>query len=124
VAVTHERESSGNGQTAELVGGKDGNGQAAHAGPTRYQTRRISRERLSAVRKAGGLGPAILVDHFQGLLVVEPVGGDVGDGAVLPPDSADYELRPEWCLTPTARLAEARRLLGLEADLVTGRDEG
>lgn len=81
-----------------------------------YQARWLSRQRLNALRKAGGLGRGILVDHFRGLLVVEPVGSELGDGEVLPADAVDYELRSVWCLTPVSKLAEARRLLGLAED--------
>jgi hypothetical protein len=36
-------------------------------------------------------------------------------------ETADYELRPEWCTGSKARLREARKLLGLEMEPIAGR---
>ncbi len=80
-----------------------------------YEVRRISKERLAALRKAGGVGSAILVENFAGLLIVEPSDSHLGDGETLAPETADYELRPVWCLGAKTRLREARERLGLDA---------
>jgi hypothetical protein len=80
---------------------------------TQYQARCISRQRLDAVRRSGAVTQGIVLDSFNGFLIVEPVGSNLGDGAVLAPQDADYELSPVWCSGPKGRLNEARRLLGL-----------
>jgi len=85
-----------------------------------YQARWISRQRAEDLRKHRGLGGALLLDLFNGYLLVEPVGGDLGDGAVLSPQEADYELQPVWHQGPAAVLREARRRLGLEAGALSG----
>ena len=73
----------------------------------RYQTRWVSKDRVNSLRKSGAMRQGILVDLFNGFLMVEPVGSNLGDGEVLTPEAADYELRPVWCLSPKSRLAEA-----------------
>jgi hypothetical protein len=81
---------------------------------TKYQARRISKARSEALRKQGRLGGAILLDLLNGFLVVEPVWAHLGDGEVLTPQEADYELQAAWHLGPAAQLTEARRRLGLD----------
>lgn len=86
-----------------------------------FQVRWLSKERRNALIRAGRLGRALLLDTFNGFIIVEPAGSDLGDGRVLSPEEADYELRPVWCLSPHARLKEARRRLGLETETMTGQ---
>lgn len=82
----------------------------------RYQARWISRPRIDTLRRTGRLSKGALVDYYNGYLIVEPVGSDLGDGAVLSLEDADYELRPVWCLASKVKIAEARKLLGLDSD--------
>ncbi len=88
--------------------------EATGQGP--YQARWISRDRLNELRRAGGVGDGMLIDHFRGVVIVEPVGSNLGDGEILTPEAADYELRQVWCLSTPRKLDDARQLLGLEAD--------
>jgi hypothetical protein len=83
---------------------------------TEYQCRWVSRSRASAIKKSRSPNPALLLDTFNGMLIVEPVGSDLGDGAILAPQEADYELQPVWFLGPKTKLQEARRRLGLSAE--------
>jgi hypothetical protein len=83
-----------------------------------YQARWISRQRADAMRRAGRLDRSILLDTFNGYVIVEPAGSNVGDGAVLSLEEADYELQPAWYTGPIPRLREARLRLGLEADVL------
>jgi hypothetical protein len=85
-----------------------------------YQARWISKQRADAMRRSGALRQGVLLDSFNGFIVVEPPGRDLGDGAVLSRQTADYELRTVWCLEPRTKLAEARRLLGLPEDAAAG----
>jgi hypothetical protein len=89
-------------------------GEAAVSG--KYQARWISKQRRDALKRTGALKNAILLDSFNGFLVVEPIGGTLGDGAIIPAEAADYELSPVWCLDAKSKLTAARRLLGLEPD--------
>ncbi len=79
-----------------------------------YQARWISKGRLDALRRRGGWRPGVLVESYNGYLIVEPAGSDLGDGPVLSPVEAEYELQPVWCPGPKARLTEARKLIGLD----------
>jgi hypothetical protein len=81
-----------------------------------YQARWISRRRVNELIKTKKLGKTMHLDHLNGILVIEPVGSDWGDGRVLPPQEADYELQPAWILEPQTRLRQARELLGLETE--------
>jgi hypothetical protein len=83
-----------------------------------YQARWISKRRLDAIRRAKASGQGVILDSFNGFLVVEPVGSELGDGPVLSQEEADYELRPVWCSGVKARLREARMLLGLSPEAV------
>jgi len=83
---------------------------------TRHQVRWISRKRVDALRRSGTLRPGLLLESFNGYLIVEPAGSNLGDGAVLSPQEADYELQEVWVAGSKVKLAEARRLLGLEVE--------
>jgi hypothetical protein len=78
-----------------------------------YQARRVSRPRAEALRKQGRLHGAILLDLFNGFVLVEPSGAELGDGPVLSPVEAGFELQDAWHLGPPETLRHARALLGL-----------
>lgn len=80
-----------------------------------YQARWVSKQRSEALKRSGRLGGGLLLDSFNGFLLVEPVGSNLGDGEILDLQTADYELSPVWCLSPPAKIRQARQLLGLEA---------
>jgi hypothetical protein len=80
----------------------------------KYQARWISRQRIPELRKSGALGRGMLLDTFKGYIIVEPAGNRLGDGEVLSPQDAEFELQPVWCLEPSGKLMQARRLLGLD----------
>jgi hypothetical protein len=81
-----------------------------------YQARWISKRRADEVKKSGVLGRALLINTFNGIIIIEPVESNLGDGDILSVEEADYELQPVWHLGPKAMLREARRRLGLEAE--------
>lgn len=81
-----------------------------------YQARRISKRRADEVKKSGILGRSLLMNTFNGIIVIEPAEGNLGDGDILSSEEADYELQPVWHLGPKAMLREGRRRLGLEAE--------
>lgn len=81
-----------------------------------FQARRISKRRADEVKKSGILGRSLLINTFDGIIIVEPVESNLGDGGVLSPEEADYEMQPVWHLGPKAMLREARQRLGLEAE--------
>jgi hypothetical protein len=83
---------------------------------TQYKAQWISKSRCEALRKSGPLRDVLLLDTFEGFIVVEPAGRSLGDGPILSSDECDYELRPAWYVGPMSRLTEARRRLGLGAD--------
>jgi hypothetical protein len=83
---------------------------------TRYHVRWITKPRLTTIRKENRVGNAVVLDSLNGFLIVEPVGSNLGDGDVLSPQDAEWQLSPAFCLAPTAKIAQARRLLGLEAE--------
>jgi hypothetical protein len=83
---------------------------------TLFQARRISKRRADELKKSGAVGRSLLLDTFNGIILVEPVGSNLGDGDVLSQEEADYELQPVWHLGPRTVLREARRRLGLEAE--------
>lgn len=80
-----------------------------------YQARWVSKQRAEALKRSGAARRGVLLDSFNGFLIVEPTGADLGDGDILPQEEADYELQSAWCISPLTKLAEARRLLGFEA---------
>lgn len=84
-----------------------------------FQARRISKHRADEVKKSGALGHSILLDTFNGIIVIEPSDGNLGDGESLSREEADYELQPVWHLGPNTALREARKRLGLEAEAGT-----
>jgi hypothetical protein len=79
-----------------------------------YQARWISKPRANAIRKEIRARGSVLLTAFNGMIIVEPKGADLGDGKILAPGEADYELQPVWCIEPKAKLEQARKLLGLE----------
>jgi hypothetical protein len=83
-----------------------------------YQARWISKRRLDAIRRTRESTRGIPLDSFNGFLMVEPVGSNLGDGPVLSREEADFELRPVWCSGTKARLRDARELLGLDPEAV------
>ncbi len=83
-----------------------------------YQARWISKQRSEMLKRSGKLAGALLLDSFNGFLLVEPVGSNLGDGEILDLQTADYELSPVWCLSPPAKIRQARQLLGLEAPAI------
>jgi hypothetical protein len=80
-----------------------------------YQARWVSKKQAEELRRSGRARDGVLLDSFNGFLLIEPVGSDLGDGPVLSREEAEFELQPVWCTGSKSRLAEARRLLGLEA---------
>jgi hypothetical protein len=87
--------------------------------PAAYQARWISKRRLDEIRRTKESGKGLVLDSFNGFLIVEPQGTELGDGPVLSAAEADYELRPVWCAGAKAKLRDARQLLGLGAEAVT-----
>jgi hypothetical protein len=83
-----------------------------------FQARRISKPRADYVKKTGALGRSMLLDTFNGIIIIEPEESHLGDGEVLSLEEADYELQPVWHLGPKTMLREARRRLGLQAEAV------
>jgi hypothetical protein len=81
-----------------------------------FQARRISKPRADEVKKSGALRRAMLLDTFNGIILVEPEDSHLADGETLSVEEADYELQPVWHLGPKAALREARKRLGLEAE--------
>ena len=85
-----------------------------------YQARWISKDRLREIRKTGSLSQGLLLDSFNGWIMIEPAGRDLGDGEIMSAETADYELDPAWCPGSKAKLKVARKLLGL-AEEPTGK---
>jgi hypothetical protein len=85
-----------------------------------YQARRISKRRADELKKTGALGRSLLLDTFNGFLIIEPVGSRLAEGNILSLEEADYELQPVWHLGPMAVLREARKRLGLEVEAEVG----
>jgi hypothetical protein len=79
-----------------------------------YQARWISKTRADAVRKEARGKGGVLLSAYNGMIVVEPKGTHLGDGKVLSPPEADYELQPVWCIETKTKLEGARKLLGLK----------
>jgi hypothetical protein len=92
--------------------------------PAPFQARRISKRRADEVKKSRALGRAMLLDTFNGIILIEPRDNDLGDGDILSPEEADYELQPVWHLGPKTRLREARKRLGLDAEVEVGQLSG
>jgi len=87
-----------------------------------YQARWCSKTKADALRRAGD-NVAMVLDSFNGKIVVEPKGADLGDGDILSMQEADQELRPVWSLERRTKLLQARNRLGLESDGSEGADD-
>jgi hypothetical protein len=87
-----------------------------------YQAQWISKEKVTSLRRTGALKGGIVLDSIKGFIIVQPAGSRCGDGEVLSRETADYELRPEWCTGSKPRLLEARKLLKLDADRSAPRE--
>ena len=85
-----------------------------------YQARWVSKARADAVRKSLHMAGAMLLDSFNGIVIIEPLGSKLGDGPVMSSQQADYELQAVWCRESPAKIHEARKLLGLEAEVAAG----
>jgi hypothetical protein len=85
-----------------------------------HQARWVSKQRLSELRKSGELSRGLLLDSYNGWIIIEPAESELGDGDILSAETADYELSPVWCPGSKAKLKEARKLLGLSAELEPG----
>jgi hypothetical protein len=83
-----------------------------------FQARWLSKKQAESLRKSGRLGRALLLDSFKGFIVIEPRAERLGDGDVLSPEEADFELNDAWCMESTVKIAQARRLLGAVRKLV------
>lgn len=83
---------------------------------THYRARWSSKQRAESVRKTG---QGLVLETFNGYLVIEPTTRRLGDGAILNRHEADYELQPAWYTGPMSRLREARQRLGLEGSVLT-----
>lgn len=81
-----------------------------------FRASRISKRRADEVKKSGVLGRAMLLDTFNGIILIEPVDSNLAEGEVMSLEEADYELQPVWHLGPHTALREARKRLGLEAE--------
>jgi hypothetical protein len=84
---------------------------------TSFQARRISKPKADQVKKSGLLGRSLLMNTFNGIIIIEPLESNLGDGDTLSSEEADYELQPVWHLGPKTLLREARRRVGLEAEV-------
>ncbi|MGH7173149.1 MAG: hypothetical protein ACRELG_22940 [Gemmataceae bacterium] len=81
-----------------------------------FQARWISKRRADEVKRSGVPRRTMLLDTFNGFILIEPGDSNLGDGEVLSVEEADYELQPVWHLGPLATLREARKRLGLAAE--------
>jgi hypothetical protein len=84
---------------------------------THYKAQWISKGRCQALRKSKSMQDVLLLDTFEGCIVVEPASKSFGDGPVLSPEECDYELQQAWYAGPVVRLTEARQRLGLRHGL-------
>ncbi len=80
-----------------------------------YRARWTSKPRAERVRKTG---QALVLETFNGFIVIEPTTRRLGDGLVLNRQEADYELQPAWYSGSMTRLREARQRLGLESGVL------
>lgn len=80
-----------------------------------YRARWSSKERAESVRKTG---QGLVLETFNGYLIIEPSTRRLGDGIVLNRQEADYELQPAWYTGSMSRLREARQRLGLESGIL------
>lgn len=86
-----------------------------------FQLRRISKPRADELKKNGSLGSSLLLNTFNGFLIIEPAESGLGDGDILPREEADYELQPVWHLGPKTLLHKARERLGLATEIEAGQ---
>lgn len=86
-----------------------------------FQARRISKRRADELKKAGLPRRAMLLDTFNGIILIEPLDSNLGEGEALAMEEADYELQPVWHLGPRTALREARKRLGLDAEAAVGQ---
>ncbi len=86
-----------------------------------YQLRHISKQRADVVKRSSQRPDAVLLNTTNGYLIVEPVGSNLGDGEVLSPEEADYQLQPVWVPGRKVTLREARQRLGLPAEPLVGQ---
>lgn len=82
-----------------------------------YQARWISKAKADLLKRSGDIRKGLLLDSFNGYIVIEPVGASLGDGKVLSKLEADFELQEVWVQEPKSKLLEARRMLGLETEV-------
>jgi hypothetical protein len=83
---------------------------------TTYQARWVSKARAERLKRSGEIKKGMLLDSFNGFIVIEPPGIELGDGKVLSHQEADFEMQTVWVQESKTKLSEARRLLGLEAE--------
>ena len=83
-----------------------------------YEARWVSKPRAQILKRRLP-HDAILLDVFNGFIVVQPVGSDLGDGPVLSEQEAEFELQPAWFLGHKPVLIQARRKLGLPTGAAT-----
>lgn len=81
--------------------------------PAKYRARRVSKDRVHDIKRRGAINGAVVLNAYNGFIIVEPVGSNLGDGEILPPETADSELRPPWCLDSHNQLLKARQRLHL-----------
>ncbi|HZU37093.1 MAG TPA: hypothetical protein VFA18_14325 [Gemmataceae bacterium] len=79
---------------------------------THFRARWASKPRAEMVRKTG---QALVLETFNGFIVIEPSSRHLGDGLILNRQEANYELQPAWYSGSMSRLREARQRLGLES---------
>jgi hypothetical protein len=82
---------------------------------TEHEARWVTRPRSEALKRSGALGEAILLDTYNGSILVGLAGSGLADGPALSREEADYELQDAWHYGPKAKLRAARNHLGLEA---------
>ncbi len=82
---------------------------------THYRARWASKQRAESVRRAG---EGLVLETFNGFIVIEPTSRRLGDGLILNRQEADYELQPAWYAGSMTRLREARHRLGLESGVL------
>jgi hypothetical protein len=83
---------------------------------TQYKAQWLSKTCCESLRKSQRLHDVLLLDTFEGFIVIEPADKSFGDGPVLSRDECNYELQPAWYAGPITRLTEARQRLGLNGN--------
>jgi hypothetical protein len=83
----------------------------------KYHARWISKTQRNSLLRTGNVGNYVLLSSCRGFIIVEPVGSNLGDGEILSPQDAEFEMQETWCQDSKSRLEEARRrLLGGKLD--------